>query len=103
MSIANPKQSVLGLLNLEPTVLITKILASAAIALVSCVGGAAPASADSCAGGTTPASAGSGPFGALGCSCPETAPARSPALREEELNRGIRDGYSKGFTSFPRC
>ena len=103
MSIANPKQSVLDLLHLEPTALITKILGSAAIALVACVGGAAPASADSCAGGTAPVSAGAGPFGALGCSCPQRAPARSPALRDEELKRGIRDGYSNGFTSFPRC
>jgi hypothetical protein len=103
MSIANPKRSVLGLLSLEPTVLITKMLVSAAIAVISCVGGAASASADSCAGGTAPASAGPGPFGTLGCSCPQTAPALSPALRDEELNRGIRDGYSKGFTSLPRC
>ena len=103
MSIVNPKQSILGLLDLEPRVLITKIVVSAAIALVACVGGAAPASADSCAGGTGSLRAGSGPFGTLSCSCPETAVARSRARRDEELNRGIRDGYSHGFSNFPRC
>ena len=102
MSIANPKQSVLSFLRLEPRVLITKILLSAAIAVISCIGVAAPASAVSCAGGAAPV-AGSGPFGILSCSCRETAPARDPALREEELKRGIRDGYANGFSKFPRC
>ncbi len=67
---------------------ITKILVSAAIALGSYVGGAAPASADPNPIGTDP-----NPFGALSCSCRETAPAGSPALREE-IDRGIRAGLS---------
>jgi hypothetical protein len=67
---------------------ITKILVSAAIALGSCVGGAAPASAD-----PNPAGAAPNPFGALSCSCRETAPPGSPALREE-MERGIRAGLS---------
>jgi hypothetical protein len=46
MSIAYPKRSALGLQNLDPTVLITKTLISAAIVLGSCVVAAAPASAD---------------------------------------------------------
>ena len=103
MSIANPKQPVVRLLNLEPAGLITKIIVSAAIALVSCVGRAAPASAVSCAGGVAPVVAGSDPFRILSCSCRETAPVRGPALREEELKRGILDGYANGFSTFPRC
>lgn len=82
MSIANPKQSVLSFLRLEPRVLLTKILLSAAIAVISCIGVAAPAGAVSCVRGAAPV-AGSGPFGILSCSCRETAPARDPALREE--------------------
>jgi hypothetical protein len=61
---------------------ITKILVSAAIALGASVGGAALASADP------------NPFGALSCSCQDTAAAAgSPALREE-IDRGIRAGLS---------
>jgi hypothetical protein len=69
---------------------ITKILVSAAIALGSCVAGAAPASAD-----PNPISTDPHPFGALSCSSRsrETAPPGSPALREE-MERGIRDGLS---------
>ena len=63
----------------------TKILVSAAIAVGSCVAGAAPASADSNAIGTDP-----NPFGALSCNCQETAPPGSSAL--EEIERGIREG-----------
>ena len=70
---------------------ITKILVSAAIALGSCVGGAAPASADPNPSGTDP-----NPFGALSCSCrEETALAGSPALRE--IERGIRAGLVPGL------
>jgi hypothetical protein len=102
MSIAKPEQSALGLPNLDPTVrapmtnvakygyrqVITKILVSAAIVLGSCFVAAAPASADPNPSDTDP-----NPFGALTCSCQETAPAGSPALREE-INRGIRKGAS---------
>jgi hypothetical protein len=62
---------------------ITKILFSAAIALGSSVGAAAPASADPNAIG-----------GGLSCSCQETAPPGSPAQREEEIERGIRAGLA---------
>jgi hypothetical protein len=67
---------------------ITKIMVSAAIALGASVGGAAPASADPNPIGTEP-----NPFGALSCSCQETASAGSPALRAE-IDRGIRAGIS---------
>lgn len=71
--------------------LITKIMVSAAIALGSCVGGAAPASADPNPSGTDP-----NPFGALSCSCgEETAPAGSPAPRE--IERGLRAGLAAGL------
>ena len=68
--------------------MITKLLVSAAIALGSCVGLAAPASADTNPIGTDP-----NPFGALSCSCRETAPPSSPALGKE-IERGIRGGLS---------
>jgi hypothetical protein len=61
---------------------ITKLLISAAIALGSSVGTAAAASADP------------NRFGGLSCGCQETAPAGSPAQREEEIERGIRAGLS---------
>jgi hypothetical protein len=89
MSIANPKQSAVGLQNLDPTVLITKTLISAAIVLGSCVVAAAPASADN-----GPASAGPNPFGSLGCNCQATAPLGNPALTAKELQRGIQAGLS---------
>ena len=63
---------------------ITKILVSAAIALGASVGGAALTSAD-----PNPTD----PFGALSCSCRETASAGSPALWDE-IDRGIRVGLS---------
>jgi hypothetical protein len=88
MSITNLKRSALRLQNLDPTVLITKAMIGAAIVLGSCVVAAAPASADPNPSDTDP-----NPFGALTCSCQETAPAGSPALREE-INRGIRKGAS---------
>jgi hypothetical protein len=59
----------------------------AAIVLGSYVGGTAPASADPDYG-TDP-----NPFGTLSCSCRETAPADSPAVKEE-IDRGIREGLS---------
>jgi hypothetical protein len=75
---------------------ITKILVSAAIAIGSCVAGAAPASAD-----PNPSSTDPNPFGALSCSCrAETAPPGSPALREE-IERGIRDGRSAWLPGLP--
>jgi hypothetical protein len=89
MSIANPKRSAVGLQNLDPTVLITKTLISAAIVLGSCVVAAAPASADN-----GPASAGPNPFGSLGCNCQETAPLGNPSLTAKELQRGIHAGLS---------
>jgi hypothetical protein len=89
MSIANPKRSAVGLQNLDPTVLITKTLISAAIVLGSCVVAAAPASADN-----GPASAGPNPFGSLGCNCQATAPLGNPALTTKELQRGIQAGLS---------
>jgi hypothetical protein len=89
MSIANPKRSAVGLQNLDPTVLITKTLISAAIVLGSCVVAAAPASADN-----GPASAGPNPFGSLGCNCQATAPLGNPALTAKELQRGIQAGLS---------
>jgi hypothetical protein len=102
MSIAKPEQSAIGLQNLDPTVralmsnvanhryhhVVAKILVSAAIALGSCIGAAAPASADPNSFGTDP-----NPFGSLSCSCQETTPPGGPALKED-LNRGIRGGLS---------
>jgi hypothetical protein len=90
MSIANPEPSALGLPNLEPTGLITKILVSAAIGLILCVGGAAPASAAACARPATPAQVALDPFRGLGSGCREVP---SAGLREE-LDRGIRDGFT---------
>jgi hypothetical protein len=68
--------------------MIAKILVSAAIALGCCVGGAALVRAETDPVGTDP-----NPFGALGCSCPETASPGSPVLMEE-LERGIWGGLS---------
>jgi hypothetical protein len=93
MSIANLKRSAIGLQNLDPTVLIAKTLISAAIVLTSSVVGAAPASAD-----TDPASAGPNPFSTLSCNCRQAAPPDSPALRQEEVHRGIQ----AGLTALPR-
>jgi hypothetical protein len=70
----------------KPVQVLTKIVVIGAIALGSWVGAAAPANADANPIGTDP-----NPFSALGCSCPETAPAGSPA---GEINRGIRAGLS---------
>jgi hypothetical protein len=74
---------------------ITKILVSAAIALGSYVGGAAPASADPnpILTDPNPILTDPNPFGALSCSCRETVPPGSPA-RREEMERGIRAGLS---------
>jgi hypothetical protein len=69
---------------------ITKILVSGAIALGVWVGIAAPASADANSGGANP-----NQFGALSCSCQETASPAGPALTEE-MKRGIRAGLSAG-------
>jgi hypothetical protein len=68
--------------------IITKILFSAAIALVLWVGSAVLAIADPDSGGTDP-----NPFGGHDCSCQEKNPARSPEQRAE-IARGIRDGLS---------
>jgi hypothetical protein len=100
MSIAKPEQSAIGFV--DPTVrapmtnvakyrhrhVITKLLVAGAIAVGSCVGAAAPASADPNSYGTDP-----NPFGALSCSCQESAPPGGPASTAE-LNRGIRTGVS---------
>jgi hypothetical protein len=76
--------------------MITRLLVSAAIALGSGVGLAAPASAD-----TNPIGTGPNPFGALSCSCRETAAPGSPALREE-MERGIRAGLSASPANLSR-
>jgi hypothetical protein len=89
MLIAKPKQSALGLLNLAPRVLITKMLVSAAIVLGSGVVAAAPASAD-----PNPSDIYPNPFGGLTCSCQETAPAGGP-VRRDEIDRGIREGLQR--------
>jgi hypothetical protein len=68
--------------------MIAKILVSAAVALSSCVVGAAPASADQNSIGTAP-----NPFGGVSCNCQETNPPGSPALRDE-IERGLRQGRS---------
>ena len=65
---------------------LTKILIVVAVALGSYVEGAAPVSADPNPIGSAPNS-----FGGLSCSCRETAPPGSPALREG-IDRGIREG-----------
>lgn len=57
----------------------TRILAFLAIVTGLGLVGAAPAGADT------------SPFNTLSCSCPETAPAGSPA-RSDEIKRGIRQG-----------
>jgi hypothetical protein len=88
MSIPKRKQSALGLSNLDATVLVTKTLITTAIALATWVGVAAPASAD-----PNSANAGANSFGALSCSCQETASAGSPTLKEE-IDQGIRQGGS---------
>jgi hypothetical protein len=67
---------------------ITRILVAGAVALGFYVGGAAPASADPNSMGSAP-----NPFGGLTCSCRQTAPPGSPALREE-IDRGLREGHS---------
>jgi hypothetical protein len=67
---------------------ITEILVSAAIALGSCISGAASAHADAVPGGTDP-----NPFGALDCSCREPAPPGGPALTGR-IEQGIRDGLT---------
>ncbi len=74
---------------------ITKILVSAAIVLGSGVAGAAPASAGPDTVGTPP-----NPFAGFGCSCQETAPAGSPALREE-IDRGLREGHTAVLPGLP--
>ena len=109
MSIENPEQSALESPSLDPTVpapmtdvakrryrkVITKLLVSAAIALGSGVVGAAPASADPNTVGAEP-----NPFGTFGCSCRETAPAGSPALREE-VERGLQEGHTAWLPGLP--
>jgi hypothetical protein len=74
---------------------ITKILVGAVIALGPYVGGAAPASADGNHAGTAP-----NPFGGLSCSCRETAPPGSPAMRDE-IARGIQQGRSASLPGLP--
>ncbi len=74
---------------------ITKMLVSAAIVLGFGVVGAAPAGAEPNTVGTAP-----NPFGTLGCSCQETAPAGSPLLREE-IDRGLREGHTAVLPGLP--
>jgi hypothetical protein len=66
----------------------TKILVSAAIALGACVAGAASAGADATAAGTDP-----NPFGALSCSCRQTAPLGSAAMTGQ-MELGILVGLA---------
>jgi hypothetical protein len=96
MSIANLKRSALGLQNLDPKVLTTKTLISAAIVLGFCVVGAASASAEPDPSGTHP-----NPFGGLSCNCPETVPPDNPAQRDEEIRRGIQAGLSASLPGLP--
>jgi hypothetical protein len=74
---------------------ITKILVGAAIGLGSGIAGATPASAD-----PNPAVTDPNPFGALGCNCRLTAPAGSPAARQE-MDRGIRAGLASSLPGLP--
>ncbi|BBZ45608.1 hypothetical protein [Mycobacterium parmense] len=68
--------------------MIMKVLSGGAIVVGVAVGLSGTATAD-------PPS----PFGSLGCSCQETAPAGSPALTQK-IDRGIRQGLS-GLPSSP--
>jgi hypothetical protein len=70
-------------------------MASAAIALGVGLGAAAPASAE-----PNPASTDPNPFGTLGCSCRETAPAGGQALKAE-IDRGIQEGRSAILPGLP--
>ena len=86
MSTANPEQS---------RKVIAKILVTAAIAVGFGVVGAAPASADPNAAGIDP-----NPFGTLGCSCRDSAPAGSPQARDD-IDRGIREGLTASLPGLP--
>jgi hypothetical protein len=68
--------------------LIMTALVGSAIALGAGVAGAAPAGAAPNTMGPDP-----NPYSTLGCGCSETAPAGSPALRDE-IARGLREGHS---------
>jgi hypothetical protein len=96
MSIANRKRSALGLPTLDPTVLITKTLISAAIALGAGVGLPALASAD-----PNPANTSPNPYSGLRCNCRETAPADGPAVRAE-IHRGNQEGLSASLPGLPQ-
>lgn len=67
---------------------ITKMIVSGAVAIGSCLVGAAPAGADP------------DPYGGLHCSCQETAPAGSADPREE-IERGLREGHSAWLPGLP--
>jgi hypothetical protein len=97
MSIANPNLRALGLPNWEPTGLIAKILASVALVLILGIGGVAPSGAASCTKPATPAGADSDQFRALDSRCREAPPGNS-AQQRAELERGLRDGLTKGRT-----
>jgi len=74
---------------------ISKMLVSGAVALGTCFGAAAPATAEDNPGGTD-----ANPFGTLGCSCREAAPAGSPEARER-IDRGLREGRSAWLPGLP--
>jgi hypothetical protein len=74
---------------------ISKVLIGGAIAVTAWVGGAAPGSTD-----PNPAIPDPNLFSVLSCSCQETAPASSPALREE-TDQGIRQGLSTWSPGLP--
>lgn len=88
MSIANAEQSALGSPKHRFHKVIMTALVGSAIALGAGVAGAAPAGAAPNTMGPNP-----NPFSTLGCNCEETAPAGSPALRDE-IARGLRLGHS---------
>lgn len=67
--------------------LVAKILVTAAIAVGSCVGVAAPASASPSDTGADPS-----PFGGLICSCANTGQPDSRSLAKE-VDRGLRQGF----------
>jgi hypothetical protein len=96
MSIAHLNRSAVGLWNLDPRVLITTTLISAAIVIGFCVVGAAPGSADPDPIGTHP-----NPFSGLSCDCQETGPPDNPVLREQEIRRGIQAGLSAWLRVIP--
>jgi hypothetical protein len=88
MSIAISEQSALESPKHRYHKVIMTMLVGAGIALGSGVVGTAPASAAPNTIGPNPT-----PYSTLHCNCAETAPAGSPALRDE-IARGLWQGHS---------